>query len=117
MRIVSSFSSDPLPSPATTEQRQRKLENFAGYGIVNPMPAARSLTKHSIRIAGHATSLALEIEFWEALAEIAAHRGVALATLLAAIDAERSGNLASAVRLFVLASCRRGELGGAARSQ
>ena len=28
------------------------------------------------------------------------------------IDAERSGNLSSAIRLFVLASCRNGELGG-----
>ena len=34
--------------------------------------------------------------------------------LLAAIDAKRGGNLSSAIRLFVLASCRRGELDAAA---
>jgi predicted DNA-binding ribbon-helix-helix protein len=30
--------------------------------------------------------------------------------LLSAIDAGRGGNLSSAIRLFVLESCRRGEL-------
>ena len=30
--------------------------------------------------------------------------------LLSRIDAERGGNLSSAIRLFVLESCRRGEL-------
>jgi predicted DNA-binding ribbon-helix-helix protein len=35
-----------------------------------------------------------------------------LNVLLSQIDAERSGNLSSAIRLFVLASCRNGELGG-----
>ncbi len=76
-----------------------------------------SLVKHSVRIAGHATSVSLEAAFWQALGEIAARRGVSVNALLAAIDAERSGNLSSAIRLFVLASCRRGELcDGAARS-
>lgn len=69
-----------------------------------------SLIKHSVRIAGHATSISLEPAFWQALGEIAAQRGVSVARLLSAIDAERSGNLSSAIRLFVLAACRRGEL-------
>jgi predicted DNA-binding ribbon-helix-helix protein len=69
------------------------------------------LVKHSVRIAGHATSLSLEPAFWAALCEIAARRGVAVNALLTAIDAERSGNLSSAVRLFVLERCRAGELG------
>ncbi len=68
------------------------------------------LVKHSVRIAGHATSVSLEAAFWAALREIAARRGVAINALLAAIDAERSGNLSSAIRVFVLDSCRRGEL-------
>ena len=69
-----------------------------------------SLIKHSVRIAGHATSVSLEPAFWEALCEIAARRLLSLNTLLSQIDAERGGNLSSAIRLFVLESCRRGEL-------
>jgi predicted DNA-binding ribbon-helix-helix protein len=66
--------------------------------------------KHSVRIAGHPTSVSVEPPFWEALAEIAARREQPLNALLAAIDRERTGNLSSAIRLFVLDSCRRGEL-------
>ena len=69
-----------------------------------------SLVKHSVRIAGHATSVSLEAAFWRALCEIAARRHVSVNALLSAIDAERSGNLSSAIRLFVLESCRQGEL-------
>ena len=68
------------------------------------------MIKRSVRIAGHATSVALEPAFWEALGEIAIRRGQPVGALLAAIDADRSGSLSSAVRLFVLACCRRGEL-------
>ena len=68
------------------------------------------MVKHSVRIAGHATSVSLETAFWEALCEIAARRGLPVNVLLSAIDAERRGNLSSAIRLFVLESCRRGEL-------
>ena len=66
--------------------------------------------KRSVRIAGHPTSVSLERPFWEALCEIAARRRQPLNALLAAIDAERDTNLSSAIRLFVLESCRRGEL-------
>ncbi|HEV2334419.1 MAG TPA: ribbon-helix-helix domain-containing protein [Stellaceae bacterium] len=68
------------------------------------------LIKHSVRIARHATSVSLETAFWEALCEIAARRGLSVNALLSEIDAERGGNLSSAIRLFVLDSCRRGEL-------
>lgn len=68
------------------------------------------LVKHSVRIAGHATSVSLETAFWEALCEIAARRRMSVNALLSAIDAERGGNLSSAIRLFVLECCRRGEL-------
>lgn len=71
------------------------------------------IVKRSVRIAGHATSVSLEPAFWDALCEIAARRGLSLNVLLSRIDTERSGNLSSAIRLFVLASCRNGELGGA----
>jgi len=68
------------------------------------------LVKHSVRIAGHATSVSLEAAFWQALREIAMRRGTSVGALLSAIDAERSGGLSSAIRLFVLECCRRGEL-------
>src|SRR2546421_136786 len=55
-----------------------------------------SLTKHSVRIAGHATSVSLESAFWEALCEIAARRRLSVNALLSQIDAERGGNLSSA---------------------
>lgn len=70
-----------------------------------------AVVKRSVRIAGHATSVSLEAAFWRALGEIARRRAVPLAQLLAEIDAARRGNLSSAIRLFVLESCRRGELG------
>ena len=69
------------------------------------------IVKRSVRIAGHATSVSLEPAFWEALCELARRRGVSVNALLSRIDAERNGNLSSAARLFVLDSCRRGELG------
>ena len=72
------------------------------------------IVKRSVRIAGHATSVSLEPAFWDALCELAVRREMSLNALLSRIDAERSGNLSSAIRLFVLASCRNGELGGAA---
>lgn len=72
------------------------------------------IVKRSVRIAGHATSISLEPQFWRAFEEIAAGRGVSVAALLAAVDAGRSGNLSSAVRLFVLDCCRGGELGSRA---
>jgi predicted DNA-binding ribbon-helix-helix protein len=75
------------------------------------MSRGADILKRSVRIAGHATSISLEPAFWEALAEIAARRNLSLNALLSRIDAERAGNLSSAIRLFVLASCRRGELG------
>ena len=72
-----------------------------------------AVVKRSVRIAGHATSVSLEPAFWDALRELAWRRHVSVNALLSRIDAERSGNLSSAVRLFVLERCRRGELGAA----
>lgn len=79
------------------------------------MPDKNTLVKHSVRIAGHATSVSLEAAFWQALLEIAAKRGQSVNALLAVIDAERTGNLSSAIRLFVLDACRHGELAAADR--
>lgn len=72
--------------------------------------AGARVKKRSILIAGHATSLSLEAEFWLALQEIARRRGMSLNRLVASVDAGRAGNLSSALRVFVLDCYRRGEL-------
>lgn len=66
--------------------------------------------KRSVMIAGHATSLTLEEPFWRDLGRVAAGRGLSLNALVAAVDAERHGNLSSALRLFIRECYRRGEL-------
>ncbi len=61
------------------------------------------LQKHSLTINGHSTSITLEPEFWAALRTIAEREKIALATLVAQIDATRGDqNLSSAIRVFVL---------------
>ena len=61
------------------------------------------LRKRSINLAGHATSLALEPEFWAVLAARAGARGISLAALIAEIDAGRADRpLASACRVAAL---------------
>jgi predicted DNA-binding ribbon-helix-helix protein len=73
-------------------------------------PAGAVIKKRSILIAGHATSLSLEAEFWTALQEIARKHGLSLNRLVASVDATRAGNLSSALRVFVLDCYQRGEL-------
>lgn len=56
-----------------------------------------------MNLAGHATSLALEPEFWAALEALATARGVRLPDLLVQIDAGRGARpLASACRVAAL---------------
>jgi predicted DNA-binding ribbon-helix-helix protein len=66
------------------------------------------IRKRSVMIAGHATSVSLEAEFWEVLKEIAEAKGSSLNQMVADIDAGRTGNLSSAIRVFVLAELRQG---------
>jgi len=86
-----------------------------GIGITTntSKPARRkvmtNISKHSIRIARHSTSLSLEDAFWDELKRIAAHEKLSLNQLVARIDATRKeGNLSSALRLFVLADLKKG---------
>jgi predicted DNA-binding ribbon-helix-helix protein len=63
--------------------------------------------KRSIVIAGHKTSVSIEDAFWVALKEIAQARRQSVAELIGSIDGARqtrhsSGNLSSAIRVFVL---------------
>ncbi len=64
------------------------------------------MKKRSVCNAGHQTSVSLEEPFWDALRELAVARGVTAAALIADIDAARSGNLSSAIRVFVLNAYR-----------
>lgn len=82
--------------------------------IVREMPEAIAnvinpdIVKRSIVVAGHKTSVSLEDAFWHALKDIARERGQSLRSLVAEIDASRTGgNLSSAVRLHVLDHYRR----------
>jgi len=67
-----------------------------------PAPSVR-VTKRSIVVAGHRTSVSLEDAFWRALKDMAAKDGVSLAALVAQVDARRGeANLSSALRVFAL---------------
>jgi predicted DNA-binding ribbon-helix-helix protein len=64
-----------------------------------------NLEKRSLTLAGHATSVALEPEFWAALEGLAEARGVSLAALVRALDQARGERpLASACRVAALAA-------------
>ncbi len=58
--------------------------------------------KRSVLIAGHQTSVSLENSFWLRLKQIAQSRGISLNRLITEIDRTRTGNLSSAIRVFVL---------------
>jgi predicted DNA-binding ribbon-helix-helix protein len=61
------------------------------------------LRKRSVNLVGHATSLALEPEFWAVLEAAAATGGQSLAALIQSVDRERGERpLASACRVFAL---------------
>jgi len=64
------------------------------------------ISKRSIRLLGHPTSVSLEDAFWQALAEIAAAQGRTVTALIADIDRTRSGekdkNLSSLLRVYAL---------------
>jgi predicted DNA-binding ribbon-helix-helix protein len=60
------------------------------------------VTKRSLVVGGHKTSVSLEDAFWIELRSIAHNLGVHLSQLVGSIDSEREhSNLSSAIRLFV----------------
>jgi predicted DNA-binding ribbon-helix-helix protein len=63
-----------------------------------------SLIKRSFSLAGHRTSVALEVEFWVVLMRTAETRGQSLSAMVAAVDAAREPDrsLASALRVTAL---------------
>ncbi len=60
------------------------------------------ITKRSVIVSGHRTSVSLEPMFWDELMRLARLRGVSLNALVAEIDAARTDNLSSALRQYVL---------------
>lgn len=60
------------------------------------------MKKHSVIISGHSTSFSLEDVFWQEFKEIAKSENIAIANLITQIDATRTTNLSSALRVFVL---------------
>ena len=67
----------------------------------------RALKKRSLLLAGHATSIALEPEFWAVLEARARAESSSLAALLTGIDEGRGDRpLASACRLAALVYAR-----------
>ena len=62
-----------------------------------------TLRKRSVLLSGHATSIALEPEFWAVLDAMAEQRGSSLAQLIVSLDRAREGRpLASACRVAAL---------------
>ena len=60
------------------------------------------IKKHSITLKGHPTSITLENIFWRTLSDIATEKQKTVSQILNEIDSKRSGNLSSAVRIYVL---------------
>lgn len=64
--------------------------------------APAEIKRRSVTIAGHRTSVSVENIFWAALKDIARSRGISVNRLVAHIDEGRTGNLSSAIRVFVI---------------
>ncbi|MEX2642354.1 MAG: ribbon-helix-helix domain-containing protein [Acetobacterales bacterium] len=63
------------------------------------------ISKRSVTIAGHRTSVSLETAFWDELQRIAAIDGLSFNALVSRIDSERDeqhGNLSARLRVYVL---------------
>lgn len=60
-----------------------------------------AIIKRSVKIAGHATSISLEEPFWEELGRLAKAQQKSISALIAEIDEHNTGNLSSAVRIYI----------------
>lgn len=60
------------------------------------------IKKFSVRINGHRTSVSLEPIFWERMRLIAMKRKTTISSLVSELDSKSTGNLSSAIRIFVL---------------
>ncbi len=80
------------------------LYNGPGHVQVTPR-------RHSVRIAGHRTSVSMEDAFWQEIRRAAREDGVSIAQLIEAVDRARTAqassgakpaSLSGALRLYVL---------------
>jgi predicted DNA-binding ribbon-helix-helix protein len=71
-----------------------------------------TLRRHSVRIAGHPTSVSIEDEFWREIQQAATEDSISTTRLIEMVDRARTdgaapdvqpSNLSSALRLYVLA--------------
>lgn len=76
------------------------MKTIVGAPMLTDDPS--HIRKRSVRLAGHQTSISIEDAFWEQLLNIAKADGLSINALITDIDAKRSGNLSSAIRIFVL---------------
>jgi predicted DNA-binding ribbon-helix-helix protein len=70
--------------------------------VIDLDPQMTRLAKRSVVISGHKTSISLENAFWLALKMAARRRKLTVNELVTRIDGARSGNLSSALRVFLL---------------
>ncbi len=71
------------------------------------VPGGARPRKHSLKIAGHRTSISLEDAFWLALRDIAREERRPVGEIVAEIDGARGASgLSSAIRVFVLSRYR-----------
>ncbi len=96
-----------IESPPAQRPMVREMVNMAVF---------QQAKKRSITIAGHPTSVRIESLFWDALVAESRLMGLPLSALVAQIDAQRltapsPPNLASAIRLWVLARALSGAPG------
>lgn len=91
-----------MPNNIWTERQPNS--NFAST-VAAPMSQnddPGEIKKRSVILDGHRTSVSLENAFWSDLKKIAAGRGITVNQLVTEIDRDHSGNLSSAIRVFVL---------------
>lgn len=69
-----------------------------------------TVKKRSVVVGGHRTSISLEQAFWEAMQELAARDGKTINQMVSDIDSARTGNLSSAIRVWVLERAKAGLL-------
>lgn len=68
------------------------------------------IVKHSVSISGHRTSVSLEKPFWDLFCQAADLRDLSINGLITELDENRTGNLSSTIRLFVLDEVLSGRL-------
>jgi len=67
-----------------------------------PVDDPAAIEKHSVLLRGHRTSISLERIFWQGLIAAAAEDRLTVNALVALIDEARTGNLSSAIRVFLM---------------